>query len=312
MSDVLEDVLRALVGYWTSPIPLLVVAVCAASMATLLYVFLANDRNARLRVSVLTGFYALTVFFWTFVAASLVFCVAASDMVAYASEGIRAAAAMAIGLALLVASVLSYLVWRFAARCVLRRLAPRPLRPEEAWTHDYVRLLAELEEVSVPTVRVVDREDSVAMAVSGRESAILLSTGLLSLLDRDEIETALAHELMHLKHHDAEFKVFSTVFSRILFFDPLSKFFDPAVHREREYLADEMSGRSTGKPAALASALLKIAGHGAPPRSIVGLSIYGTGRGIFSRYPPLKERVQRLLLLSELLQDRGNPGKPLM
>jgi len=90
--------------------------------------------------------------------------------------------------------------------------------------------------------------------------------------------------------------------SRILFFDPFSKFFDPAVHREREYLADEMGGRSTGKPAALASALVKIANSGTPAKATWGLSILGgAGRGIFSRYPPLKERVHRLLLLSDLL-----------
>jgi heat shock protein HtpX len=302
MSEPLDSVVDALVAYWSSPITLIIVAVCAASMATLLYVFLANARNAKLRVSLLTGFYALTVFFWAFVAASFALCVMKSDMVAYETTGVRNAAAGAVFLALAVSSVLSYTVWRYAAKRVLRRLAPRALRPEERWTEEYVRLLAELEGVRAPPVLVVDRDEPVAMAVSGKESAILLSTGLLQILDRDEVETTLAHELMHLKHHDAEFKVFSTVFSRILFFDPFSKFFDPAVHREREYLADEMGGRSTGKPAALASALLKIADRGTPPRSIVGLNIYGKGRGVFSRYPPLKERVQRLLVLSELLR----------
>src|SRR3989304_4323517 len=79
--------------------------------------------------------------------------------------------------------------------------------------------------------------------------------GLLRQLDRDEVETVVAHELMHLKHHDAGFKVFSRVFSRILFFDPFSKFFDPAVHREREYLADEAGGPAGGEPAALAPPL---------------------------------------------------------
>ncbi len=301
MSDGLDDVFRALTAYWSSPITLLVVAVCAASMATLLYVFLTNGRNARLRVSILTGFYALTIFFWTFIAASLFFCVAASDMVAYASEGIRVAAAMAVLFALLVAAALSYLVWRFAARLVLRRLAPRTLRPEEMWVADYTRLLARFEGMPEVPVGVVERDEPFAMAVGGRLATILVSKGLLALLDREEVETAVAHELMHLKHHDAEFKVFSTVFSRILFFDPFSKLFDPAVHREREYLADEMSGRSTGKPAALASALMKIADRGTPPQALGGLSIYGKGRGLFSRYPPLKERVQRLLLLSDLL-----------
>lgn len=304
MSSPLEVIAEALLAYWSSPLTLSIVAVCGASMATLLYVFLTNARNAKLRVSLLTGFYGLTIFFWLFVAASLFLCVLQSRMVAYQRTGVQTAAAGAVIIALAVSSVLSYVVWRRGAAAVLRRFAPRPLRAEEAWVQTYADLVGEFEGLPKVPVLLVESDDPLAMAVGGREPRVLVSRGLLVLLERDEVETAVAHELMHLKHHDAEFKVFSTVFSRILFFDPFSKFFDPAVHREREYLADEMSGRSTGKPAALASALLKIADHGTPPKAAWGLSIVGKGRGVFSRYPPLRERVQRLLLLSDLLSKR--------
>jgi len=304
MSEPLETVFEALGAYWSSPLTLSIVAVCATAMGTLLYVFLSNARNAKLRVSLLTGFYVLTVFFWAYVAASLFFCIANAGRVAYTTMGVRDAAAMAVLLALAASLILSYLVWRFAARRVLNKLAPRPLRDDERWISEYVTRLAKFEDMKPVPVLVVERSEPIAMAVGGKHAAVLLSQGLLKLLDREEVETAIAHELMHLKHHDAEFKVFSTLFSRILFFDPFSKFFDPAVHREREYLADEMSGRSTGKPAALATALLKLADHESPPRSTWGLSIYGQGKGIFSRYPPVRERVQRLLLLSELITSK--------
>ncbi len=304
MVEPLDHVADALVAYWSSPLTLSIVAVCATAMGTLLYVFLSNSRNAKLRVSLLTGFYGLTVFLWGYVAASLALCVANAGRVAYTTMGVRDAAATAVVAALAASLLLSYLVWRFAARRVLARMAPRALRDDERWIEDYVTLLAKFEEMKPVPVLIIERDEPIAMAVGGKRAAILLSRGLLSLLDREEAETAVAHELMHLKHHDAEFKVFSTVFSRILFFDPFSKFFDPAVHREREYLADEMSGRSTGKPAALATALLKLADHEAPPKSTWGLSIYGRGRGLFSRYPPVRERVQRLLLLSELMTSK--------
>ena len=75
-----------------------------------------------------------------------------------------------------------------------------------------------------------------------------------------------------------------------------------------EYLADEMGARSIGRPATMASALLKIEGRGPPPKASWGLSIVGFGSGILSRYPPLKERVQRLLLLSDLLGASANGG----
>ena len=200
--------------------------------------------------------------------------------------------------------LISAFVWHSAPARVLRRFPSRDAGPEERWLDAYVGLVAEFEDVRRPRVGIVDADGTMAMAVGGRTPTILVSRGLLRTLERDEIETVVAHEIMHLKHHDAEFKVFSTVFSRILLFDPLSKFFDPAVHREREYLADEMGGRSTGKPATLAAALLKLAERGEPPKAAWGLSIVGPAKGIFSRYPPLEERVHRLLLLSDLLDIR--------
>src|SRR5216117_1712050 len=222
-------------------------------------------------------------------------------MVAYARNGVSFAVFGAVVGGLTASSIISLIVWRYGNAAVMRKFAPRKPKADERWLQEYVDLFGKFERVPGVRGRIVESDDALAMAVGGKEQIILVSSGLLALLDQDELEPVVAHELMHLKHHDAEFKVFSRVLSRILFFDPFSKFFDPAVHREREYLADEMSGRSTGKPASLASALLKIAERGMPPRPAWGLSILGSGRGIFSRYPPLKERVQRLLLLSEIL-----------
>jgi heat shock protein HtpX len=309
MADLLTLIGEALIAYWTSPLSLLVIAVCGASMGTLLYVFLTNARNTKLRVSLLTGLYALSIFFWAFLAVSIVLCVGQARMVAYARNGVPLAVSGAVGGGLAASTIISLIVWRFGNSAVLSRFSPRDLRDQERWLQKYVDLLGDFEQISRVRVRIVESGQPLGIAVGGKDRTLLVSTGLLLALDRDEVETVLAHELMHIKHHDAEFKVFSRVLSRILFFDPFSKFFDPAVHREREYLADEMSGRSTGKPASLASALLKIADKGVPPKSAWGLSILGSGRGIFSRYPPLKERVQRLLLLSEILPDpksRGN------
>src|SRR3989440_5965255 len=227
-------------------------------------------------------------------------------MVAYARNGVSFAVFGAVVGGLAASAIISLLVWRYGNAAVIRKFNPRNPAPNEAWLQQYVDLLGKFERVPGVRVRIVESNDALAMAVGGAHQTILVSSGLLALLERDEIEPVVAHELMHLKHHDAEFKVFSRVLSRILFFDPFSKFFDPAVHREREYLADETAGRLTGKPASLASALLRIAERGVGPKAAWGLSIYGAGRGIFSRYPPLKERVQRLLLLSEILPSSSS------
>ena len=309
MASFVEIVGEALQAYWLSPLSLTVLAVCGACMGTLLYVFVTNARNTKLRVSLLTGLYALSIFFWVFIAGSLVLCVSQARMVAYAKNGVPLAVFSALVGGLAASAAISAVVWRYGNASVLRTFAPRDPSAAESWLQDYVGTLAKFEGVGQIRVGIVDTAATLAMAVGGKHRTIMVSTGLLHLLEPDEVEVVVAHEVMHLKHHDAEFKVFSRVLSRILFFDPFSKFFDPAVHREREYLADEMGARSSGKPATLASALLKIASRGPQEKGSWGLSILGSGTGIFSRYPPLQERVNRLLLLSDLLRGPDPDGE---
>ena len=110
MADLLQIISEALQTYWSSPLSLAVLAVCGASIGTLLYVFVTNARNAKLRVSLLTGLYALSIFFWAFVAASLVLCVSQARMVAYARNGVPVAVFGAVVGGLTASMVISLVV----------------------------------------------------------------------------------------------------------------------------------------------------------------------------------------------------------
>src|SRR5437016_11540248 len=125
MADLLHVIGEALSAYWLSPLPLTVLAVCIASIGTLLYVFVTNARNAKLRVSLLTGLYALSIFFWAFVAASFALCVSQARMVAYARNGVPLAVFGAVVGGLAASSVISLLVWRYGNDAVIRKFSPR-------------------------------------------------------------------------------------------------------------------------------------------------------------------------------------------
>src|SRR5437870_10435899 len=131
MPSLFEVIGEALQAYWFSPLSLSVLAVCVASIGTLLYVFVTNARNAKLRVSLLTGLYALSIFFWAFVAASLVLCVSQARMVAYARNGVPIAVFGAVVGGLTASMVISVLVWRYGNAAVIRRFAPRNLNEGE-------------------------------------------------------------------------------------------------------------------------------------------------------------------------------------
>src|SRR2546425_5342570 len=214
MASVFQIIGEALQTYWLSPVPLVILAVCVASIGTLLYVFVTNAQNPKLRVSLLTGLYALSIFFWAFVGASFVLCVSQARMVAYARNGVSFAVFGAVVGGLAASAIVSLLVWRYGNAAVIRKFAPRNPAPNEAWLQEYVDLLGKFERVPGVKVRIVESHDALAMAVGGGDQTILVSSGLLALLEQDEIKPVAAHALRHLQHHDAEFQVFSPVLSR--------------------------------------------------------------------------------------------------
>src|SRR2546426_8989703 len=131
MASFVEIVGEALQAYWLSPLSLTVLAVCGACMGTLLYVFVTNARNAKLRVSLLTGLYALSIFFWVFIAGSLVLCVSQARMVAYAKNGVPLAVLGAVVGGLIASAVIFLLVWRYGDAAGVWEVAPPGLGGSE-------------------------------------------------------------------------------------------------------------------------------------------------------------------------------------
>jgi Zn-dependent protease with chaperone function len=111
-----------------------------------------------------------------------------------------------------------------------------------------------------------------------RAHAVVVSRGLLDLLDPRERTAVLAHELAHLRlrHHRALFfaQVVATTFGRLA---PAARRARASLARELEVLADQEAARRTGDPLVLARALAKtaLAGLAGWPRPITALSFGG-------------------------------------
>jgi heat shock protein HtpX len=158
----------------------------------------------------------------------------------------------------------------------------------------------------LPKLYVIDDPSPNAFATGRDEkhAVVCATTGLLSMMDRPELEGVIAHELSHIKNRDmllmtvavvlAGFvAMLANIFFRVSFYGgnrnndrgngnalflvlavigivlaPIAaKLIELAISRRREYLADASGALLTRYPEGLASALGKIGSYAAPMRN---------------------------------------------
>lgn len=193
--------------------------------------------------------------------------------------------------ALIVAAGMNLFTYWNADKIVLRMHGAREVDASNC--PEFVGLVAGLARranMPMPRLYIIESPHPNAFA-TGRNpanAAVAATTGLLGMLNRDEIEGVMAHELAHVRHHDTLIMTMTaTIAGAIsmlanfgLFFGGgrdrdggqmlatiLAVFVAPfaaiivqmAISRSREYGADRGGAEISGKPRALASALAKLA-----------------------------------------------------
>lgn len=194
-------------------------------------------------------------------------------------------------IALAIACAMNLFAYWNADKLVLRMYGAREVdadgMPE---FHALVAGLAQRAGLPMPKLYVIDNPQPNAFA-TGRNpenAAVAATTGLLKMLNRDEVAGVMAHELAHVKNRDSLTMTITAVLAGAigmlanfaLFFGggrdresplggigallvmlvaPLAAMLVQfAISRSREYEADRVGAAICGKPRALASALAKI------------------------------------------------------
>ena len=141
-----------------------------------------------------------------------------------------------------------------------------------------------------PRLYVVDSDAANAFSV-GRDperSALVVTTGLLTTLNRVELEGVLAHELNHIWSWGARLATLGVALGRV---PGLLRLLAPV---RREFDADEAGARLTRYPPGLVSALRKLAQMAPPtpdPPGLRHLWIMAPGD---ATHPPVDERIAAL------------------
>lgn len=256
---------------------------------------------------------------------------------------------------LAISVLISFYSYWFSKPSALRANRARIVtEAEEPLLYDTVRRVAQKAGLPMPEVGVSDvpMPNAFATGRNPENAAVVATRGLLQLLTKDELEAVIGHEMSHVKNRDIlVMSVASTIAavltyaSRMVFYSALFSsgrndnrgpmlaiglvmmIFVPiaallmqmAVSRNREYLADETGARITGKPLALASALLRLEGGCSSPRNTYNdnahadmwicnpLNGKGSFKSLFSTHPSTESRVARLEALAEKMGNGRIP-----
>ena len=199
--------------------------------------------------------------------------------------------------ALIMAFGMNFLTYWFSDKIVLKMYHARQVTEAEApELYGMVRRLAQRAELPMPKVYTINEDQPNAFA-TGRNpehGAVAVTSGIMRVLSREELEGVLAHELAHIKHRDilvstvaaaiagaisylAQMAQWAMIFGGgrshdddeggsspiaaivMMIVGPIAAMLvQMAISRSREYGADEGGARIAGNPVYLANALKKL------------------------------------------------------
>jgi heat shock protein HtpX len=201
----------------------------------------------------------------------------------------------------IIASVMILAQWYFSDKLVLwssgAKLVTRDQFPE---LHDLVERIVARNNLPKPKIAVINMRmpNAFATGKGPKTSVVAVTTGLMDILDAEELESVIAHELTHIRNRDVLVLTLASLFSTVAWYLMQFGFYGGlysggmgyggnrnnsggamiiviavalltwvisfliirAISRYREFSADRGSAQMTGKPIKLANALLKISG----------------------------------------------------
>lgn len=197
-------------------------------------------------------------------------------------------------IALFMALAMNFFAYWFSDKIVLRMYGAKEVSEAEApELYSIVRTLAQRAGLPMPKVYIIDADQPNAFA-TGRNpghGAVAVTTGIMRLLDRNELAGVIAHELSHIKNRDilvstiaatiagaisylAQMAQWAMIFGGrrdddeagnpvaalvMMIVAPIAAMLvQLAISRTREYGADAGGARIVGNPLYLANALKKL------------------------------------------------------
>jgi heat shock protein HtpX len=238
-------------------------------------------------------------------------------------------------IAFVIAAGMNFFAYWFSDKMVLRRYRAQEVTAESnSRLYNMVSKLAGQANLPMPRVFVVPEQTPNAFATgrNPQNAAVAATEGILNLLNDDELQGVMAHELAHVKHRDILTNtIAATLAGAIAMVAQMGRYsaqggqrnrnpltlilimvgaplvamlIRMAISRAREFAADRGGAEISNKPLGLANALHKLhqgvqkhplaRGNPAHAHMFIINPFLGGLQRLFTTHPPTEERIARL------------------
>lgn len=201
---------------------------------------------------------------------------------------------LGLTVALIFALLMNGVMYFFSDKIVLWMYKAKEVKDKNSHLYKVIKEVSESANIPMPRVYIIEQNTPNAFATGRnfKNAAVACTTGILDLLDKEELKGVIAHEIAHIRNRDilittiaatiaavivylANMAQFAAIFGSsgdrergstnvisllvLAILTPLiATIIQLAISRSREYIADESGARIIKNPKALASALSKL------------------------------------------------------
>lgn len=156
-----------------------------------------------------------------------------------------------------ISTILAYILL-FTGIKIIKQMLLSKRFSMKIWENQHHGTTRLIQEKYGKNIIVVKSNQALAFTKGYINPSIVLSTGLIQMLDEDELKAVIEHETFHKNNHDP-LKIFMLeLISQSLWFIPLTKWCHQNYAIISEILADEYAVRKMGSELEVSKALLKL------------------------------------------------------
>ena len=161
---------------------------------------------------------------------------------------------------------------------------------------DLAKQLSQKLGIETPPVTVIEDSQSFIFTSGSKKHTIFLTSGLIRLLDREQLKSAIAHELAHIARMSNATKWVIFLIRVLMFFNPIVLIVFRRIIQDDEHICDDITVSLTKEPHVLASTLeVFYSSHSEfHSASLGGVNELKEGVENYSHNLLLKERIARL------------------